>query len=122
MVPTKWHEHVEAWLDQGESCNFTLVRYEDLLQDGSAELGRIADALDIAVEEEWINHVCEGASFEKMKGKEQEMGWDNDEWPEDESFIRRGESQAYKDEVPPSILEKFVQESGATLKKVGYRV
>ena len=41
-------------------------------------------------------------------------------WPEDGKFMRRGIIGAYKDEMPPEVLDMFMSKAGPTLKRLGY--
>lgn len=73
MHPSRWHSHVESWLDKP---NISLViKYEDLLLNTHQEVCKIANLLfKKQLSEEKIKLAIQASSFEGMKKIEQEKG------------------------------------------------
>lgn len=64
-----WQEHVQSWIaTRGESREFLLVRYEDLLAHGQREARRLADFLGMgAVSDEDVQHALARSSMNSLK-------------------------------------------------------
>lgn len=120
LFPCKWHEHVEAWLSNPYNAEMIVIKYEDLKKRPVEELKRFCAFVGIKRNDLWLKSVAEKTSFEKMRQKELVYGWDNPRWPRDKRFVRRGQIGSYKDEMPPDVLEAFLQDSAETLRKCGY--
>jgi hypothetical protein len=119
-LPSRWHEHVEAWLSNPHGAELLVVKYEELIRDPVAQLRRICAFAGIAADDARLVRVSEAASFANMKQREKRLGWDHPTWPRDKAFIRRGTVGSYRDEMPPEVLALFQAEAGATLLKTGY--
>lgn len=120
IFPSKWHEHVQAWLANPFNAQMIVLRYEDLLKDTATELQRFCNFVGVQRTPEFIKMIADGTKFQKMQEKEIRMGVGDDKWPRDKLFRRRGAAGSYKDEMPPDVLEAFMQEAGETLHKMGY--
>ena len=115
-----WWEHVETWLTNPYQAQIITIRYEDLLADPARELARFCEFAGIESEADVLKSVAERATFSNMRNKEVTQGWSNKKWPKDKHFVRRGIAGSYKDEMPPEVLELFMQGARATLSKCGY--
>lgn len=120
LIPCKWHEHVEAWLANPFGAQMLLLRYEELLENPLGALQRFCEFVGEPRDQGFLQKVAQGASFARMREKEIRYGWDNPRWPRDRFFVRRGQVGSYKDEMPPEVLQAFLQEAGETLRKLGY--
>lgn len=116
----KWHEHVNVWLSNPYQAEMLIIKYEDLKQDGTRVLRRYCDFLNINRSQEYLQLVLHQTAFEKMRQRERNLGWDDPNWPKDRPFIRRGIIGSYKDEFPKAALDKFLAQSGETLRMCGY--
>jgi len=116
----KWHEHVEAWMQNPFDAQIIIIKYEDLKRDPVCELRRFCDFVGLSREDTWLEFVARKAQFETMQRKEQRYGWDNPKWPGDKFFVRRGAVGSHKDEMPPDVLDMFVRDAHGTLAKFGY--
>lgn len=116
----QWHEHVEAWLANPHQAQLLVIRYEDLKKDTVRELRRFCEFVGVARDDAWLAHMAQKASFAKMREKEARLGIGVSHWPRDKFSIRRGEVGSYKDEMPPAVLDVFLQIAGDTLRKLGY--
>ena len=116
----KWHEHVESWLANPYQSKIILVKYEVLKSDTVCELKRICDFTGLKPSDETLDRVAVQASFEALRRREAQFGWDNSQWPKDKPFVRRGAVGSYQDEMPPDVLAAFLTEANETLEKLGY--
>jgi hypothetical protein len=116
----KWHEHVNLWLSNPYQAEMLVIKYEDLRQNGPQILEQYCDFLNITRSKEYLQAVIRETDFEKMRRREQKLGWDDPNWPKDRPFIRRGMVGSYKDEFPKVALENFLAQSGETLERCGY--
>jgi hypothetical protein len=85
-----WREDVEAALRIPDlTPNFHQVRYEDLLQNGPEELGRMMEWLGIGVDEAWCVDALANSSKEKLQP--------NRSLPAD--FVRETSKGGWRDEL-----------------------
>jgi hypothetical protein len=119
-MPSKWHEHVNAWRSNPFGAEILTVRYEDLLENPANELRRVCDFAGIERSVQLLKTVSRGSSFEKMRAKEKKTGWANPEWPSSRFFVRRGEAGSFKDEMPENVLSVFLAQAGDTLRACNY--
>jgi hypothetical protein len=121
FFPCRWVEHTEQWLANPYKAEILTVRYEDLKKDAVKELSRICEFAGLKREREILETAVQRASFGSMQKREEVFGWDKDRaFPKDKKFVRRGVIGSHKDEMPAAASELFLQEAGATLKKLGY--
>jgi hypothetical protein len=120
LMPSKWHEHVNAWRSNPFGAEILTVRYEDLLENPVNELRRVCDFAGIERSAQLLETVSRGSSFEKMRAKEEKTGWANPEWPSSRFFIRRGKAGSFKDEMPENVLSVFLAQAGDTLRACNY--
>jgi len=120
LNPCKWHEHVEAWLSNPYKAEMITIKYEDLVTDSLAQLQRFCEFVGVERDVAFLENVSAKCSFETMRRKEMQFGWENQMWPKDKFFVRRGIVGSYKDEMPAEVLEAFLQDAGETLRKCGY--
>jgi len=116
----QWHEHVEAWLANPHHAQMLMMHYEDLQKDPVHELRRFCEFAGVARDDAWLALMAQKTSFAKMREKEARQGIGVSNWPKDKFSIRRGEVGSYKDEMPPEVLDVFLQIAGATLRRLGY--
>jgi len=114
-----WHEHVQAWSNNPYDADMIRIRYEDLKQQPLIELRRFCDFAKLNCDDEWMEEVIEQASFANMQQREDRFRV-NFNFPEEETFFRRGKTGSYQDEMPPHILEVFMQQASDTLRDLGY--
>jgi len=114
LFPSKWHEHVEAWLSNPYNAEMITIKYEDLKTNPLREMKRFCEFVHLDRSEEFIRGAIERCSFENMRRQERTA------WPSDKPFVRRGEIGSFRDEMPPDALRLFLSEAGQTLLKAGY--
>lgn len=117
-----WSEHIMAWTDNPYDADFLILKYEDLLEDGSVQLKRICGFLGLNKSDEEINRVIEANQFTSLKEKENKFGFGHGQknWKTDKPFFRRGEMESFKDEMPPEAIVKFNDIHMEAMKKLAY--
>lgn len=120
LFPCRWHEHVEAWMNNPYQAEILLIRYEDLLESTVDVLRKFCEFVHLARDGDFLKRVAQQSTFHKAQIKECVSGWDNKTWPKDRKFVRRGIQGSYRDEMPRPVLEAFMDMAGATLARCGY--
>jgi sulfotransferase family protein len=120
LLPSKWHDHVNAWRSNPFGAEILTVRYEDLLENPVSELRRVCEFAGIERPPDVLENVSRKSSFSKMREKEEKAGWANPKWPRSRFFVRRGQAGSFKDEMPEDVLSVFMAQAGDTLRACNY--
>lgn len=120
LFPCKWHEHVEAWLSNPYNAEMIVVRYEELCEKPVEQLQNLCQFIRVEVDEFSLEKTVQQTSFDKMRHKEAQWGWNNPIWPKNKFFVRRGKIGSYEDEMPPEVLDSFLKDADKTLRYLGY--
>ncbi|WP_417197991.1 sulfotransferase domain-containing protein [Bizionia sp.] len=120
VYPCRWHEHTRIWLDNPFNAEILIIKYEDLIQDAFKELKKIVEFAKLSCTDDLIYKAIEGNSFEQMKKKEKEFGWNNKEWDANEDFIRKGKVGSYKEEISVELIQSFESLSKVELEFFNY--
>ncbi len=100
-----WSEFVTGWL----GGNVTMVKYEDMLQDASAAVGRaISEVVGIEVPVETLNEIQARYSFANLAGRRQGE-------EEANRFLRKGIAGDWKNKFSPETKQVFDHYAGETL-------
>ncbi len=118
VYPCQWHEHVTAWLENPYSAEILTIRYEDLLEALPLCLQRFCDFAGIERDPEELQWIAKRARFHKLKSKEKKQGLEN--WNNEAPFFRRGVAGSFRDEMPPHVLDAFMQQARPALQAAGY--
>jgi hypothetical protein len=121
-----WEDHTLSWLRlrQGKP-GYRLVRYEDLLSDTVAEVGRLADLLGIDAGPEKIERAVKLSSASQMRSLEQKQAkqWGTTKNTRtDIPFVREATSGGWRGRLPPASAHKIEVAWGATMAELGYEV
>jgi hypothetical protein len=116
----RWHEHVERWHANPHGADVLVVRYEDLQASPVEQLRRFCAFAALQRDDAYLERIASQAVFAKAQAKERTQGWDNQAWPRDQPFIRRGKVGSWRDEMPPAVLDAFLKIAGPTLQRFGY--
>ena len=119
LYPCKWQEHVTAWMANPHEARMIVIKYEDLLADPVKQLERFSAFSGIEANLSFLEMVCHEASFKQLQKRERLKGEDNS-WPKDKLFHRRGVAGSFRDEMPEEALKAFLVEAKETLEKYGY--
>jgi hypothetical protein len=120
LTPCQWHEHVEKWLANPFAAEMLVIRYEDLQADCVQQLQRFCAFAGLPRDPAFLRRVAEQAAFSKACEKERTQGWDNQSWPRDQAFVRRGAVGSHLDEMPPDVLSAFLQRARPALQRLCY--
>ncbi len=106
-----WRKDVEASLSIAELTeNYLQVRYEDLKQDGPAELGKILEWLGLEADPEF----CESAVAASSKDKVRTVK----EFPK--GFVRKTTSGGWRDELSAGDARIIEYLAGDLMEELGY--
>jgi estrone sulfotransferase len=131
LHPCHWDEHVAGWIDRP---TVLVIRYEDILADTHAQLGRCVDFWGgRSFSDEQIDHAVRASSFDQMKQIEQQKGrpFQNEAQKKQSTpFMRKGKSgdwvnyfdhadRAYLDQRCGDFMERFGYGDGNTYRMAG---
>ena len=120
-----WQEHVGGWWGARQfSPDFLLLRYEDMLDDPSGHIRRIARFMGIDADDDTIARAARNSSFDNMQKLEKQAGraWQAMAQSRmDRLFIRRGDSQSWRDELDPDSIRLIEESWGDTMALFGYK-
>lgn len=123
VYPAKWNAHTRAWLNNPYNAELITITYEDLLNEPSSAMVKIAKFLNIEMSENRLIDIYEANHISILRKKVVEYGWDYDyvyKHKTSESFFRKGTSGSYESEMDTDLTNFFVNESKAELKHFGY--
>ena len=123
-LDVSWGEHVGSWL--GTRMNhpgFLLVRYEDLLQDPSRELCRLASFLGIAAGAEALTQAIERSSANRLRQLErvEHEAWVTTRGKRaDVPFIAEAVAGIWKQKLPEPSVALIESAWGHLMNSLGY--
>ena len=120
-----WQEHVGGWWGARQfSPDFLFLRYEDMLDDPTGHIRRIACFMGVDADDDTIARVVRNSSFDNMQKLEKQAGRD---WPEmararmDRLFVRHGDSESWREELDPDSIRLIEENWGGTMALMGYK-
>ena len=111
-----FREFLDAWLDREPSC---LVRYEDCLEDPSAELTRMLRFIGEPIDEEQVHRVVEQTSFSAIT-KERYTQSRAAGQADNTKFHRKGTAGDWKAHFTRDSRSLFEEIEGGSLRRLGY--
>jgi hypothetical protein len=123
-LDVSWGEHVGSWL--GTRMNrpgFLLVRYEDLLQDPTRELSRLASFLGIAANTEALTQAIERSSANRLRQLEkvEHEAWVTTKGKRaDVPFIAEAVAGIWKQNLPEPSVALIESAWGHWMNSLGY--
>jgi hypothetical protein len=131
-----WGENVGSWVyARGNSPTFLLLRYEQMLHDTQAELGRVATFLGLQPDPERLKKAVERSSADRMRKLEKLQ---DDEWlktlgyvvrkahnkkkRKDIPFVGGARGGAWKEVLPESSVQRIESAWGELMITVGYEL
>ena len=97
-----------------------MLQYEEMLREPRAFAPRVAAFLELGSDEQSIANAVEKSSFDQLKIIEQNFGGENLIKPL--TFFRSGRSGQWQEYFTPEVYDRYVQENGATLLRLGYQL
>jgi Sulfotransferase domain len=121
-----WGDHVASWLStrQGRE-GFLLLRYEDMLANPAAEMGKVAGLLGIDPAPERLARAAELSSADRMRRLEKNQG---DKWiqtrytRQDKQFVRKAGSGDWRTVLSPASVQRIEDAWGDIMKILGYQL
>lgn len=114
-----WSGHARSWLDE-RRLSIVVVRYEDLRREPQREVRRVLDAAGLAVDDATVAAAVEAGSFETMLTQELVGGFL--EAPRaGVPFFRRGEADAWRDELRPDLIDEIEHDHADVMRHLGYQ-
>jgi len=83
-----WEQHVDNWLSARDEYDILVVKYEDMIEDATREVRRVATFLGVDVSEARCGEIAKRTSFESSLNKTTSMF--NDESGLFNSLLRKG--------------------------------
>lgn len=121
-----WAENVASWLyTRGSGTTFLLMRYEDLKQNTSRELSKIATFLGVEAKPEQLTKVIERSSAQRMRELEVK---DQDQWlgtrshRKDIPFVGEASAGGWEQKLPPESVALIEAAWGELMTTLGYRL
>lgn len=116
-----WSGFVESWLAQTDLPTIVL-RYEDMLADPAAALGRVMDLAGDPRPAEALARAASLTDFARLQRLEAETGF-REAWPQAKGgFFRRGEAGAWADELTPGQAARIEAAHGPMMRCLGYEM
>ena len=114
-----WSHHTESWLEQTR-VPIHLIRYEDLKAD---TVGVLAGAFrflghDVPTDEAAV--AAAKADFRRLQAQERERGFVEQSYRAADLFFRRGESEAWREELTAHQAERIEELHGSMMLRLGY--
>lgn len=116
-MAAEWAARVGRTVEDGPALlgdNYTMVRYEDLLEGPEREMARLLSFLGAEAGTEVVGRCVAAASFERLSGGRRRGEEDAT------SFFRKGVSGDWKNVFTEQDREVFKREAGGLLVRLGY--
>ena len=121
-----WGENVATWLHtRRNDPRFLLVRYEALQSDGMHEVGRIAEFLGIAANQERIVSAIALSSADRMRELEKKQAhlWSSTkETRKDKPFVRSAKAGGWRAELSEASVAEIESAWGGLMREIGYEL
>jgi hypothetical protein len=121
-----WGENVASWIyTRGESEDFLLCRYEDLLENPVQQLSRIAFFLGVEPSPQLLRQAVERSSADRMREMEKRQA---DEWVvtkdqrNDIPFVRVAKSGGWRQVIPERCALQIEQAWGELMGRLHYEL
>lgn len=112
-------ENIRSWWAIRDLPNVLLVHFADLKADMQGQICRIAEFIDVSVEEVPMDRVLEHCSFDYMKANAAQTApvggafWEGGA----KTFIHKGNNGRWKDTLPQSVSNRYEQTAETQLGK-----
>ncbi len=118
-VPSgSWAENVRSWTKRRHD-RLLVLRYEDMLEDPAAAFGAVARLLRIDATAEAIERAIQSASFDRLKGEEQQGGF-AERPPWTKQFFRSGTAGQWREELTPAQIREIALPNKSLMVEFGY--
>jgi hypothetical protein len=118
VITGSWSENVGSWTARPHPA-IHVVRYEDLTADPVRYFGGVARHLLMTPSEDQLVRAVELTGFERLKAKEQAVGFA--ERPDTTTqFFRSGKAGQWRDTLTDAQVERMVAAHRPLMKRFGY--
>ncbi len=121
-----WGENVASWIStRGNSSDFLLLHYEDMIGDTYRELSRIAQFLGIKAAPSLLDTVVSRSTADRMRELEKTQ---SAEWVatkkhrKDIPFVRSARSGGWREQLSENSIAKIESAWGELMTTLGYRL
>lgn len=114
-----WSGHVQSWLDES-GLPVHIVRYEDLRRDPEETFGRVVSFLGFPRDETRVCRAVAFSDFSELQKQEKEKGFRERSVRAPGPFFRRGQAGAWREELPPELVERLIAVHEPVMKRFGY--
>lgn len=120
----RWDVQVRDWLARAGKQPVLIVKYEDLKRDQKGTLIRMAEFLGVSCAADIIDRAVQRTSFANMRKEEEIHGSESyaGEKGAKGFFVRKGEVDSWKVEMPAETIRKIEDAFGRVMEKIGYTV
>jgi hypothetical protein len=119
-----WGENVGSWLGARRgTANFSMFRYEDLIQDPEREVAKIAEALELNIDAALVRHAVENSDADNMRRLESSQHQEHKllrRTRSDIPFVRAGKSGQWESELSREAAERIKHAWGNAMRELGY--
>lgn len=121
-----WKENVASWIaTRGDSSDFLLLRYEDMVTDTAREVAKVAAFLGINASPERIASAVEKSSADKMRAMEKK---ESETWVvtrgrrKDIPFVGAATAGGWKSKLPEACVAQIESAWGPLMRWLGYEL
>ena len=110
--------HAQSWWDYRHLDNVLHIHFDDLLADLDGEMRRVANYLEIPVDEERWPDLVRGVTFEQMKRNAAKWapGATQGLWKNTSNFFHKGTSRRWEGLLRPDQSKAYEQAAGERLE------
>ena len=118
----RWDLQVHDWVNREKSQPVKIVRYEDLIENRCEVFRGIVDFAGLSCSDSVFSSAVEKGGFEAMQNNEKKYGAESFHGEKSEKglFVRKGQVDSWKEEMPIHVIEKIEREFQETMKLFGY--
>jgi hypothetical protein len=121
-----WGENVGSWLATRQNRpDFLLLRYEDILEDATRELAKVAAFLNVPADPERLRNAVNRSTADEMRKMEkaQSMGWSTTkETRQDIPFVRAAKAGGWRDSLSDESVAHLEAAWGRLMSCLGYEL
>ena len=119
-----WGENVGSWLGARRGTrDFIVIRYEDLLENAEAQLGRVAHMLGLPADNGRLHRAVENSRADRMRQLEQSQRAQHKYLKSsrpDIPFVRTATSEQRRTELPAEAAQQIESAWGPVMRELGY--
>lgn len=118
----RWDRQVDEWVNRQKRQPVKIVRYEDLKEDRKKFFREIVDFAGLSCSDALFSSAVEKGGFEAMQQSEKKHGAESFHGEQSEKglFVRKGQVDSWREEMPAHVIEKIERKFQGTMKMFGY--